>query len=53
MAGLVFAWDAGLAAAIGHPVVRGLLSRRLTLIETLAGACLMIMAGLLVAVPLL
>ena len=53
MAGLVFAWDAGLAAAIGHPAVRSLLSRRLTLIETLAGACLMILAGLLVAVPLL
>ena len=53
MAGLVFAWDAGLAAAIAHPAVQNILRKRLGLIEILAGACLMLMAILLVTIPLL
>ncbi|MFT4302519.1 MAG: LysE family translocator [Desulfovibrio sp.] len=53
MAGLVFAWDAGLAAAIAHPAVQNILRKRLGLIEVLAGACLMLMAVLLVVIPLL
>ncbi len=50
---LVFAWDAGLAAAISIPGVQRMLSKRIPLIEGIAGGVLIFLAVSLVFVPIL
>ncbi len=50
---LVFAWDAGLAAAISIPRVQRTLSKRIPLIEGIAGGVLVFLAVSLVFIPIL
>ena len=53
MTTLVFAWDAGLAAAVSHSRVRRLLGRQIPLMERLAGWVLMLLAISFVLLPVI